>query len=97
MISCLTQGRLSTYDATTTTRGRGYTMNYLDYNTRLKHDEYDTMELSVSQRSINIEVHDALSPNKNSRISISHADFDRIADHVANYRTMAGIINLETE
>lgn len=72
-------------------------MNYLDYNVRLKHDEYETMELSVSKNSISIEVKDALPPQKNSRISISHADFDRIADHVANYRAMAQIINLELE
>lgn len=72
-------------------------MNYLDYSVRLKHDEYENMDLSVSQRSIDIEVKDALPPNKNSRISISHADFDRIAEHVANYRAMAQIINLELE
>lgn len=61
----------------------------------MPHYEYDTMEIEIEPRTnetrIDITIHDGYETRKNSRVSMSLEDFDRIALAVAVYRAAAQV------
>lgn len=65
-------------------------MMTLTANQMLPHYEYEKMEITIetwtNETRIDIEIKDGYGDKKNSRVSMSIEDFDRVAEAVATYR-----------
>lgn len=70
-------------------------MNSFEVTQEIVHDEYEKSTIYMTDREINISVHDKENPRERSNITLSYEDFKRLSKTVAAFQSSQRIFNQE--